>query len=34
MIKKKEQGVAQKLAGELIVRGSSHVKIDRNDVYA
>jgi LacI family purine nucleotide synthesis repressor len=31
MIKKKEHGVSQKLAGELIIRGSSHVKIDRSD---
>lgn len=31
MIQKKEQGNAQKLKGELIVRGSSHVKFDRND---
>lgn len=32
MIKGQEQGVAQKLSGELIVRGSSHVKMDRRDV--
>ncbi|CAM3180515.1 LacI family DNA-binding transcriptional regulator [Paenibacillus taichungensis] len=31
MIKKKEHGVSQKLAGELIIRGSSHVKMDRSD---
>ncbi|MRN53660.1 LacI family DNA-binding transcriptional regulator [Paenibacillus monticola] len=31
MIQKKEQGVVQKLVGELIVRGSTHLKIDRND---
>ncbi len=31
MIQKKEQGKKQKLAGELIVRGSSQVKIQRND---
>ncbi|OAB33878.1 LacI family DNA-binding transcriptional regulator [Paenibacillus glacialis] len=31
MIQKKELGSAQKLACELVVRGSSHVKIDRND---
>ncbi|MBW4084277.1 LacI family DNA-binding transcriptional regulator [Paenibacillus sp. S150] len=31
MIQKKEQGNAQKLKGELVVRGSSHVKFDRND---
>lgn len=30
MIHMKEQGKVQKLAGELIVRGSSHVKLDRN----
>ncbi|WP_410513600.1 LacI family DNA-binding transcriptional regulator [Paenibacillus sp. BR2-3] len=29
MIQKKEQGNIQKLAGELVVRGSSHVNIDR-----
>lgn len=31
MIQKKEQGAMQKLQGELIVRGSSHVKLDRKD---
>lgn len=31
MIRKKEKGSHQKLLGDLIVRGSSHVKIDRND---
>ncbi|MNC58216.1 putative HTH-type transcriptional repressor ExuR [compost metagenome] len=31
MIQKQEQGNAQKLKGELIVRGSSHVKLDRSD---
>jgi LacI family purine nucleotide synthesis repressor len=31
MIQKKEQGSVQKLAGELVVRGSSQVKIDRYD---
>lgn len=31
MIRKKEKGSHQKLPGELIVRASSHVKIDRND---
>ncbi|MEK5236567.1 LacI family DNA-binding transcriptional regulator [Paenibacillus sp. FSL L8-0470] len=30
MIQQKEQGQAQKLAGELVVRGSSQVKIGRN----
>lgn len=29
MIQQKEQGAVQKLQGELIVRGSSHVKMDR-----
>jgi LacI family purine nucleotide synthesis repressor len=28
MIKGQEQGIAQKLSGELIVRGSSHVKMN------
>ncbi|MFC7682128.1 LacI family DNA-binding transcriptional regulator [Paenibacillus sp. GCM10028914] len=32
LIQKKEQGMLQKLTGELVVRGSSHVKIDRNDL--
>ncbi|ASA23239.1 LacI family DNA-binding transcriptional regulator [Paenibacillus donghaensis] len=32
MIQKKDQGQVQKLAGELIVRGSTHVKIGRNDI--
>ncbi|MBT2291707.1 LacI family DNA-binding transcriptional regulator [Paenibacillus albidus] len=32
LIHKKELGKSQKLAGELVVRGSSHVKLDRNDV--
>jgi LacI family purine nucleotide synthesis repressor len=31
MIQKKEQGMVQKLQGELVVRGSSHVKIDRDN---
>ncbi|MFD1956376.1 LacI family DNA-binding transcriptional regulator [Paenibacillus thailandensis] len=31
MIQKKEQGKIRKLEGELVVRGSSHVKIERND---
>lgn len=31
MIQEKEQGAMQKLQGELIVRGSSHVKMDRKD---
>jgi LacI family purine nucleotide synthesis repressor len=31
MIQEKEHGAVQKLQGELIVRGSSHVKMDRND---
>lgn len=31
MIQKKEQGKVLKLASELVVRGSSHVKIDRNE---
>ncbi|MCE3202251.1 LacI family DNA-binding transcriptional regulator [Paenibacillus sonchi] len=31
MIQKQEQGNAQKLKGELIVRGSSHVKLGRNE---
>jgi LacI family purine nucleotide synthesis repressor len=31
MIQEKEQGAIQKLQGELIVRGSSHVKMDRKD---
>lgn len=31
MIQKKEQGKVQKLTGELVVRGTSHVKIDWNN---
>lgn len=31
MIQKKEQGIIMKLEGELVVRDSSHVKIERND---
>lgn len=32
MIRKKEKGTMVKLEGELIVRGSSHVKLDRSDI--
>ncbi|MGE7055161.1 substrate-binding domain-containing protein, partial [Paenibacillus glucanolyticus] len=31
MIQKKEKGKIQKLPGELVVRGSSHVKMNRNE---
>lgn len=32
MIQKKEKGKIQKLPGELVVRGSSHVKMNRNEL--